>query len=138
VTRRGVPEAPIRYREDTGWEYRCESCVDKHQACFWPLVDEFWDRKRGMQRCRACFREADRARARRYYLENSTAKERKALHERHYRKANPAKMRMVEKVKWAMLKADPERYERQKELSKLRQRSYRARQKAAREMAKAA
>lgn len=53
-TRQG--SAPVRWRADSGWEYRCESCVAKGGATsWWPLADEFWDKRAGMLRCRACW-----------------------------------------------------------------------------------
>lgn len=47
--------APVRWR-DTGWEYRCESCVTHGgTTSWWPLTDEFWIKTAGMNRCRACW-----------------------------------------------------------------------------------
>lgn len=54
----------IRWREDTGWELRCDSCVAKHSGTevYWPLepVGEFWNPRDGLARCRACHLAADR------------------------------------------------------------------------------
>jgi hypothetical protein len=61
----GYPRANVRWSDDTdGWELRCESCVANGQtACYWPLTDEFWNR-REMVRCRACNRSKKNARDR--------------------------------------------------------------------------
>lgn len=46
----------VRWREDTGWEFRCEDCSARARAgSFWPLDFDFWDPRAGMQRCRACW-----------------------------------------------------------------------------------
>lgn len=47
--------APVRWRE-TGWEYRCESCVSRGgTTSWWPLTDEYWIKSAGMNRCKACW-----------------------------------------------------------------------------------
>lgn len=47
--------APIRWRVETGFEFRCESCVQRGgTTVFWPLTDEFWTPRHGMTKCRAC------------------------------------------------------------------------------------
>jgi hypothetical protein len=45
----------VRYRQDVGWELRCESCAVLHGERYWPLTLEFWDPRHGMSRCRACW-----------------------------------------------------------------------------------
>ena len=60
--------APVRWRDDTGWEFRCAECASQNTPCYWPLTDEFWDKRAGMGRCRACWlvywrRKAAQARA---------------------------------------------------------------------------
>lgn len=42
---------PIRYRPDTGWEYRCALCSE-----WWPIDLNHWVPKHGMARCAACWR----------------------------------------------------------------------------------
>lgn len=44
----------VRFREDTGFEGRCERCRE-----FWPLDAEFWRLSRGLRRCRGCWRETE-------------------------------------------------------------------------------
>lgn len=39
----------VRWREDTGWEGRCNECCD-----WWPMDMEFWYPRQGVARCRAC------------------------------------------------------------------------------------
>jgi hypothetical protein len=73
----------VRYRDDTGFEMRCDSCPNS--PLYWPLTTEFWDTRAGFSRCRACWlvhwrhraealRRADpeqvRARERRNYRRN--------------------------------------------------------------------
>lgn len=43
----------VRYREDTGFEMRCDECPNG--ARYWPLTPEFWNIKHGMSRCAACW-----------------------------------------------------------------------------------
>ena len=53
----------VRFREDVGWELRCEGCAyRRNQVSYWPLTHEFWDPDRGMGRCRACWNERLRTR----------------------------------------------------------------------------
>lgn len=42
---------PIRWRDDTGWEYRCPTCYE-----YLPLAEpgEFWRPQYSMKRCSAC------------------------------------------------------------------------------------
>ena len=52
----------VRFREDVGFELRCEGCALKGVACYWPLDLEFWNPIKGMTRCRACWNEYQRNR----------------------------------------------------------------------------
>jgi hypothetical protein len=55
---------PVRYRLDT-FELRCDDCAQHHEGPrFWPLTTEFWLPGRGMVRCRACWYELDKRKAR--------------------------------------------------------------------------
>jgi hypothetical protein len=121
----------VRWREDTGWEFRCEVCTKRGNARFWPLTDEFWDKARGMGRCRSCHRSHDKARAKRLYIESTTFRERKREYVRRYRAANPEAQRLIEKARWERIKADPERFAKYSERARERQRRYRERQKEA-------
>ena len=47
----GTVHANVRWRDDTGWEFKCGYCAE-----WWPLTGEFWW-KRSMSRCRACWLE---------------------------------------------------------------------------------
>jgi hypothetical protein len=48
--------APVRWRDETGWEYRCSNCVSRGgTTSWWPLTDEYWIKSAGMTRCRACW-----------------------------------------------------------------------------------
>lgn len=55
----------IRWRDDTGWELRCEACRRDKEQRYWPLTHEFWDTNRGMSRCRACWVDSHRINAQR-------------------------------------------------------------------------
>lgn len=49
----------VRFREDVGWEMRCDDCKLRGRSAFyWPLlpVGEFWS-ARTQIRCQACERE---------------------------------------------------------------------------------
>jgi hypothetical protein len=99
-------------------------------ACFWPLTDEFWDRKHGMKRCRACHRARDAARGRARYLASTTVRERKREASRRYRQANPQAQRLIEKARWLRIISDPELHAHKNDLARERKRRYRARQRA--------
>jgi predicted RNase H-like nuclease len=45
----------VRFREDTGFEGRCDYCLS-----WWPLDREFWYPVHGMRRCRACLSDLQR------------------------------------------------------------------------------
>ena len=45
----------VRYREDVGWEMRCDSCAADKGASYWPLDFEFWNLEKGLSRCRGCW-----------------------------------------------------------------------------------
>lgn len=49
----------VRYREDTGFEGRCEYC-----RSWWPLTTSAWKVKQGLRRCEACYREYHRLKER--------------------------------------------------------------------------
>jgi len=66
--------SPVRCREGE-FELRCMDCAQGDHGAYWPLTLEFWNPRRGMQRCRACW----------------TAKRRRDEHAR--RLANPASTR---------------------------------------------
>lgn len=45
----------VRWREDTGFEGKCDYCRE-----WWPLDPDAWYPKSGMRRCRACWAEYKR------------------------------------------------------------------------------
>ena len=47
----------VRYRDDTGFELRCDDCAGRQDGnpIYWPVTLEFWNPKAGMGRCRACW-----------------------------------------------------------------------------------
>lgn len=52
----GVRWRGVRWRADVGWEMRCDECAAaKRSASYWPISHEFWDVRRGLWRCRACW-----------------------------------------------------------------------------------
>lgn len=51
----------VRWNDELGWILRCDVCVlVKAGSAWWPLTDEFWDKRHGMTRCRACWRARDK------------------------------------------------------------------------------
>lgn len=124
---------PVRWREDTGWEFRCGDCAKAQDACFWPLADEFWDKARGMVRCRACWRALDRRASRESYARLSPeAKAEKVAARRRYRSANRKVQHLKDAAKWQRIKADPILLERARQKSRESTARYRARQREAR------
>ncbi len=78
--------APVRWREDVGWEYRCDACTERGEGMrFWPLTEEYWNHRRGMARCRACWLAFDRQKAREY---RATHREARLAYERERYRAN--------------------------------------------------
>lgn len=63
----GSRHAPVRYREDVGFELRCPSCARQREpgGSFWPLTIEFWWPERSMTMCRACHLRVEEMRRRR-------------------------------------------------------------------------
>lgn len=121
---------PVRFREDTGWEFRCAECTRKDAARYWPLGDEFWDHARGMLRCRACWRAHDNARMRAYYQSRpEEQKERRRQQHREYRRR--AGQTTVEKLRWERIRNDPVLLERARATGRAAQARYRERQKNA-------
>ena len=116
---------PIRWRDDTGWEYRCGDCADRNRECFWPLTDEFWDRKRTMRRCRSCQAALDARRARERYHRSTTVQERKREASRRYHRATRQAQRIRAKQKWAEVLADPARHAQEVARSRESSRRYR-------------
>jgi hypothetical protein len=45
----------VRYREDIGFEGRCDYCRE-----WWPLEDDFWRLGRSFRKCRACHNDDQR------------------------------------------------------------------------------
>lgn len=121
----------VRWREDTGWEFRCDDCTGREERRFWPLTDEFWDKGRGMSRCRACWRAYDRAQHRaRYAAMPELKREHRRAQQRAYRRANPTQQQLVERLRWEAIKADPIRLENARARTREGQRRYRARKAA--------
>lgn len=59
-----TPHVPLRRMADGTFEFRCMACALQQRASWWPLDEEFWNFRRSLARCRACWAEADRARMR--------------------------------------------------------------------------
>ena len=122
---------PIRWREDTGWEYRCDGCASRGMARFWPLDDdEAWDKKRGMKRCRACWRALDRRTSRERHASSEEVRRRKAAYSRRYRADNKRVQHLKDADRWAATKADPVRLEAAREKGRESMRRYRERRRA--------
>lgn len=124
-------ETPIRWRDDTGWEARCGDCAARNEARFWPLTDEFWDKRKSMRRCRSCQKSLEAKRARESYQSDTAVRERRRLAARRYRAQTLASQRIKAKTKWEAIKADPERYEANKARARESQRRWRERRRAA-------
>ena len=56
-----MTQSNVRWNDELGWMLRCDVCVlAKDGSIWWPLTDEFWDKRHGMSRCRACWKARDR------------------------------------------------------------------------------
>ena len=126
---------PIRWREDTGWEYRCGSCVALDEASFWPLTDEFWDKKRGMLRCRACWRALDRQASRQRHASSEEIRAHKRAYSRRYRAQNKRVQHLKDADRWERIKADPVQLEAARAKGRESMRRWRERKREARQAA---
>lgn len=124
-------QTPIRWREDTGWEARCGECADRTVAAFWPLTDEFWDKRKTMRRCRSCQKAREARIARERYLTDTTVRERRRASARKYRLETLASQRIKAQEKWATTKADPEKWESARARARASQVRYRAKHRKA-------
>ena len=127
---KGSTNAGIRWR-DGAWEFRCVTCERKKQACYWPLTFDFWDPKRSMVRCRACWAERRNAQNRARWAADPAWAEAKRAENRAQRKAKAA---FAYRERYARLKADPVKYAEYRARRRAPQREaqarYRARQAA--------
>lgn len=124
-------QTPIRWREDTGWEARCGECADRTVAAFWPLTDEFWDKRKTMRRCRSCQKVREARIARERYLADTTFAERRRAGARKYRLETLASQRIKAQEKWVRVKADPEAWEAARVRARAAQARFRERRRAA-------
>ena len=92
---------PIRYRADTGYEYRCEDCRKRGDSCWWPLGPECWDHKRGFVRCRACHERESRERVRRARLDPVRREADRAYAAAYYADMAPNELRAMRAKKLA-------------------------------------
>lgn len=125
-------KTPIRWRDDTGWEFRCGDCAKAGTSRFWPLTEEFWDRARGMLRCRACWRARDRQMAMGYFRSNPESwREQRRERQREARRAHREAERIISQIRWQRTKSDPVLLERARAKGREAQRRYRERRRAA-------
>lgn len=88
--------AGIRFRKDTGWEFRCESCATNDVERYWPLTLEFWDPNKGMSRCRACWVDYARRARRRSPLRDAVRSEAVRTYQREWAARRRAQQRADE------------------------------------------
>jgi hypothetical protein len=97
--RDGASSSGVRWRDDVGFEMRCEDCLASAKGqCFWPITLEFWNPERttekgtragrGMTRCRACWRERDAYLFRTRYSKRPSIREKNRLRNEQYRAEN--------------------------------------------------
>lgn len=123
---------PIRWREDTGWEYRCGDCAQKAAECFWPLTEEFWDRKRTMRRCRSCQKALDARNFRARYANDPGYRERQKAKGRRYHRETAHARSIYDQQRWQeVLAMDEVDRKAIRDKAAVRQRAYRARKRAA-------
>jgi hypothetical protein len=124
-----MADAAVRWRPETGWEFRCAECARRNRSeRFWPLTDEYWDRHRGMRRCRACLAANDSRLRRARFAKDP---ERRRAQTRAYRRATRDAQRIKAAAKWQETLADPVKHEAAKKHAREATRRMRARQRAA-------
>jgi hypothetical protein len=97
----------VRFREDVGWEMRCDDCKALGRgACYWPLlpVGEFWS-ARTQIRCQACERERIRRARRRYDAKRPRDRRTAAAKARDYYYANRAAILARHRAHYAATRA---------------------------------
>lgn len=97
----------IRWRDDTGWEFRCNDCAKSAQTtAYWPLYPPnlFWDRHKGMVRCKACWRIHERRRMAELYR-TRPQHERRRDWQRAYYHRNIETVRAKKRAQYARRKA---------------------------------
>lgn len=129
-----VRDAPVRWREDTGWEMRCSSCAIKRRQRFWPLTHEFWNYRLGMKACRACVMERAAAKKRERYYASEEYREDRKRKAREYRAEMGATVKIIDQKRWqAFLErranASEDELQTLREKAAERQRRYRARRR---------
>lgn len=97
----------VRWREDTGFEGRCDDCKE-----YWPLDEEFWTPKHGLVRCRGCHNEVRRERERGQRRRRAAFLSPEAL----------ARKRARDNERRRRERRDPERGERLRERERMAQR----------------
>ena len=127
------PNAGVRWDPDMGeFQLRCTDCASKGRTAYWPLTPEFWQPDWGMTRCRACWNERKAARQRARWRSDPEWRARKLEENREQRRAQ---QRVMYRLRWERLRADPEKYAAYVEARRARQREasarYRERQKVA-------
>ena len=64
---------------------RCDSCAAKGGlTSYWPLTEEFWNKKNGMRRCRACQYELRNARLRERWAKDPAFRAKELEKQRQY------------------------------------------------------
>lgn len=120
----------VRWREDVGWELRCEGCFLKGQGTtYWPLTFEFWE-PRNMKRCRACHKDYQAARKKAKYRADAAYRDHQIGKTRAWRAANPVAVKEHARSRWARLIANPKLLAEHAERQRERQRLYKQRQRA--------
>lgn len=95
----------MRYRADTGFERRCESCAAKGGACFWPVTLEFW-RPPSLKTCRACYLERQAGWRRVAYLRSEAYRAQQRQRVREYRAAVRGAQHVKDAERWERTRAE--------------------------------
>lgn len=95
----GARRSGIRWREDVGWEARCDDCARRgNTTCYWPLTEEFWDRK-VMTRCRACHLAKRRIRDHATYWSKPEVRAKKLAESQAYRREAAHSIQIKRKIR---------------------------------------
>lgn len=98
----GYRRSGVRWRDDVGWEVRCDSCRKRGRTNhYWPLTDEFWNKK-WMTRCRACHLDQRRKKDHATYWANPEYRERKRQEAARYRIEAGAGIKVKKRLRHAI------------------------------------
>ena len=120
----------VRFREDVGFEMRCDSCATSGGTRYWPMTTEFWWPTHGLSKCRACHQHDEARKLREKRVADPAFQARIYARNAKYRAEARAAQRVKDQQKWQRIQSDPILLARARERSRESSRRYKAKQRA--------